>query len=587
MFSQVAAASPANASRALDRAAIPRSVAYVATCLLALAAPFELTRPLARLPWQQVSNLEALLLSAFICWLVSLAWSQQEPVWRTSLTAPWLALIAVMAAAAAAAPVARANALHMTGRIAATFAIYLMAVNGITDAGRLSRAIVMTVAAGVVVAALAILESVQLPAVLEWLKAFRPSIAVVGAQLRAGGPLQYPTIASMYLEVVFALGLGLLVASTVGKQSAKSLVVAGALVVIAEAIVVTLTRAGLLSMAVTLGMVSAWRVRSHGIDTAVRSIGAVAAIIAVSFAVGRPMHSVWLRLTSEGQENWYRSAIEPPADIHFAAGETRQIPVRVTNTGRVTWDSSDNPPFYFSYHWLEASADRVVAFEGARSPFAAPVSPAETTTVRASVSAPSQTGRYRIAWDVVQEGRLWFSTEPGAMLAVSPATVSGSSSGARAATTALPLPVERPGRRQLWSAAMRLFAAHPVLGVGPDNFRLLYGPYAGLRNPDQRTHSNNMYLETLVGAGLLGALAGGWLLWRIAAMVAAAMHAATIDGRKTASIGVAAAVVAIGFHGLVDSFLSFTPTYVLIALTLAFADASGPRTTTGTHADRV
>ena len=41
-------------------------------------------------------------------------------------------------------------------------------------------------------------SSLQLPAVLEWLKAFRPSISVVGAQLRAGGPLQYPTIASMY-----------------------------------------------------------------------------------------------------------------------------------------------------------------------------------------------------------------------------------------------------------------------------------------------------------------------------------------------------------------------------------------------------
>jgi O-antigen ligase len=126
-----------------------------------------------------------------------------------------------------------------------------------------------------------------------------------------------------------------------------------------------------------------------------------------------------------------------------------------------------------------------------------------------------------------------------------------------------------------------------VLGVGPDNFRLLYGPYAGVRNPDRRTHSNNMYLEMLVGAGLLGALACGWLVWRIAALVAAGVHAATIDRRKAASIGVAAAVIAIGLHGLVDSFLSFTPTYVLIALTLAFADASGPRTTTGTHADRV
>src|SRR5262249_50274734 len=167
------------------------------------------------------------------------------------------------------------------------------------------------------------------------------------------------------------------------------------------------------------GIATVWRVRSHGIDTVVRTIGVVAAIIVVSFAIARPVQSMWLRLTSEGQENWYRSAIEAPADIRFAAGETRQIPVRVTNTGRITGDSSETPPFYFSYHWLEAGADRVVAFEGTRTPFAAPVGPAETTTVQASVRAPNQIGRYRIAWDVVREGRVWFSTEPGARLALS------------------------------------------------------------------------------------------------------------------------------------------------------------------------
>src|SRR5262245_1343928 len=590
MVSQIAVATPALGSRAPDRASIPPAVASAATSLIAIAAPFELMRPLVRLPSQSISNLEAVVAFSLVCWLASLAWAQQRPRWRTSLSVPWLALIAVMAVAASAAPSSRANALHMTGRIAAALAIYVMAVNGLTTAARLSRAIVTAVAAGVVVAALAILEAVQVAAVLDWLKAFRPSIAVVGAQLRAGGPLQYPTIASMYLEVVFALGLGLLVASVDRRQRAQSFALVVALVLIAEGIILTLTRAGLLSMVVTAAMVSAWRVRRHGVDAAVRAIGAVAALVAVSFAVSRPAQSVWLRLTSEGQENWYRSAIAPPDEIRFAAGETREIPIRVTNTGRVTWDSPDPSPFYFSYHWLEPTGDRVVAFEGTRTAFAAPVAPAETTTVRAIVRAPNQAGRYRIAWDIVQEGRLWFSTEPGATLTVSFATVSGSAAGIRPATTALPGPVERPGRWLLWSSAVRLAAAHPLLGVGPDNFRLLYGPYAGLRNADTRTHSNNMYLELLVGAGLLGALACGWLAWRIAAQVAAVVRSATIDEGMTVSIGVAAAVVAIGLHGLVDSFLSFTPTYILIAVTLAFAEASAPRAsllTAGTHADRV
>jgi O-Antigen ligase len=391
----------------------------------------------------------------------------------------------------------------------------------------------------------------------------------------------------MYLEVVFALALGMLVTSIDRRQRARAFASVVAVVLIAEGIILTLTRAGLVSMAVATGVVTVWRVRMRGIDAAVRAIGVVAVLIVAMFAASRPAQSIWLRLTSQGQENWYRSSITPPDEIRFAAGEIREIPIRVTNTGRVTWDSGDSPPFYFSYHWLEPTADRVVAFEGTRTAFATPVAPAETTTVRANVRAPNQAGRYRIAWDIVQEGRLWFSTEPGATLTVSLATVRGSAVGARPATTALPLPAERPGRWLLWSSALRLIAAHPVLGVGPDNFRLLYGPYAGLRHPDSRMHSNNMYLEVVVGSGLLGALACGWLVWRIAAQAAAALRKATRDELMPASIGVPVAVIAIGLHGLVDSFLSFTPTYVLIALTLAFVHAGGSSATAGTHADRV
>src|SRR5437773_195573 len=68
----------------------------------------------------------------------------------------------------------------------------------------------LALAVGVVVSGLTILEYIGVRPVLAWLRLFRRDVATVGAQVRAGGPLQYPTIASMYLEVVFALGLGVL-----------------------------------------------------------------------------------------------------------------------------------------------------------------------------------------------------------------------------------------------------------------------------------------------------------------------------------------------------------------------------------------
>src|SRR5579864_8405485 len=84
--------------------------------------------------------------------------------------------------------------------------------------------------------------------------------------------------------------------------------------------------------------------------------------------------------------------------------------------------------------------------------------------------------------------------------------------------------------------------------------------YAGIATPDPRTHSNNMYLELLADTGLVGAAAFAWLLWATRAC-------------KVTNIGVVCALVAIALHGLVDSFLSFGPTYVLFALTLGLACA--------------
>src|SRR5262249_11105044 len=147
--------------------------------------------------------------------------------------------------------------------------------------------------------------------------------------------------------------------------------------------------------------------------------------------------------------------------------------------------------------------------------FTVPVGPGDSATVHALVRAPRYPGRYQIEWDLVQEGRLWFSTEQGAPdSTMSMATVSGpAASGPPPPTLPRPGQAVRPGRFVLWRAAARMVAAHPLTGVGPDNFRLLYGGYAGLVGADPRTHTNNMYLEVLVGGGIVAFAAFAWLLY--------------------------------------------------------------------------
>ena len=71
-----------------------------------------------------------------------------------------------------------------------------------------------------------------------------------------------------------------------------------ALLVIAEGIVLTLTRAGLVTMATSIAGAALWRGRRHGLDGAVRLIAALAILIVVLF-VGIAIDAVALAAPDE------------------------------------------------------------------------------------------------------------------------------------------------------------------------------------------------------------------------------------------------------------------------------------------------
>jgi O-antigen ligase len=562
------------------------STFFASVALLTLIAPFELTAPLLSLPRQSVSNLEAAILGAFVCVAIALLVARRLPEWRTPLTLPWIALLVAMGIASAVSPVSRTNAFHMTGRAAAAFGVFLLASNGITSQARLRTALTLGVAVGVVVSVLTILEYRGVRIVLTALRAFRPAVSTIGAQVRAGGPLQYPTIASMYLEVVFACGLGVMMADLVAGRRARVAVWFAALTLIAEAITLTFTRAGLITMAASLVLVAGLDRLRRRSSVGSALLAGLAAVIVLLFVASRSADSLWLRMTTEGQDSWYRVAIVAPQEMGLTTGSESAVALTVTNTGRLPWDSRATPPLFLSYHWLTASGDRFVTFEGERTPFSERVLPDTTTTVPVRVRAPRQAGSYSLEWDLVQEGRLWFSTEPGAVRTMSAVTVTGDPYAGPIVTTPPPRPTVRPGRLVLWRAAARMFEAHPITGVGPDNFRLSYGAYAGLTGTDERTHSNNMYLEMLAGGGLIVAAAFAWVIWRSAAIAVDIVRRAGPACAAIAS-GLSAAALAIGLHASVDSFLSFAPTYVLFSLTLGCAVACAHGLETWPDANRV
>ena len=179
------------------------------------------------------------------------------------------------------------------------------------------------------------------------------------------------------------------------------------------------------------------------------------------------------------------------------------------------------------------------------------------------VTAPGQPGAYTLVWDVVLETRAWLSTE-GVPPARTYVRVEGEPSSAVTTTMKrLPQTIVRPGRLALWSAALRITRDHPLLGIGPDNYRHVYGRYLGLERFDDRVHANNMYLEILAGAGVLGLAA---LVWFLGAWGLSLLRRCR-DAPREALMPAAAALAAwlmIAGHGLVDSFLSFTTTYLVL-----------------------
>jgi O-antigen ligase len=551
------------------------TVAWCGICLLVFVAPFEASEPLLRLPGQSLSTVEAALLAVFAAWTASCAWSRVAPEWRTPLTWPWAIFGSAMLVAAVAAPDNRMNALHMVGRFGLAFGVYLVTVNGVTTWARLRGVIVAASVAGAIVGTLVLLEFLGVRLVLQWLQVFRAGVAHVGALIRAGGPFQYPTIASMYLEIVFALTLGLLLLVIDAAGRARVAAIAALLLLMSEAIMLTFTRSGLITMATSLAIVGGLRLQQRGFDRGAKAIAGVAALIAIQLVSSRSIDGLRLRMTTEGQEAWYDAAIDAPSRFTIPAGGTITVPVTLTNSGLSPWDPAAVNRFRLSYHWLLRDEDRVVSWEGLRSDFPAPVQPGESVRLSARVSAPRQPGEYRLLWDIEQEHRLWFSSEPDSDLVFSRATVSGLATGSIDTLQLMTLPQKavRPGRGVLWRAAARMVAAHPLTGVGPDNYRLLYGGYAGLANVDPRVHSNNMYLEVLAGGGLVGGLAFAWLCWGAATRFVGAARRAAEPQMTAAGSAVLAAGAAIAVHGMADSFLGFTATYILIAITIGLAVA--------------
>jgi len=110
-----------------------------------------------------------------------------------------------------------------------------------------------------------------------------------------------------------------------------------------------------------------------------------------------------------------------------------------------------------------------------------------------------------------------------------------------------------------------MWLSHPLLGIGPDNFRHEYGRYLGQAAFDNRITANNWYIELLATTGVVGLVI--WLLVPAALILIAWRQWRMVAQRERLLVmGLSVALLTFFIHGAVDYFMEFTPTYGLFWL---------------------
>jgi len=421
------------------------------------------------------------------------------------------------------------------------------------------------IAAGGAVAALATLEGAGLTQPDPLLDAFREMRFTVGGARRATGATAYPTLAGSWIA------MALIVAVALARLRPRPLpLAAAAAALLAPGLLFTYSRGALGAALVGLAVVAfvAWRAGDRLAAAATAGAVAVGAVCSLAFALRGEVFR--LRLATEGTTAWDGARYAPAErERQLRPGEERRTEVRVVNGGLKAWTPGEG--FALSYHWFEPSRRGLV--DGGRTPLPRALVLDEGVLLHPVVRAPARSGCYLLVWDMVQEHTTWFSGQGVPPVAV-PAVVGDAD--ARECARAMPPSVRlggQPGRRELWSAALAMWRDRPWTGMGPDNFRRLYGRYSGRTFWDERVAANNLMLETGATTGLLGVLALAGTLGTAGVAAARRSQAPAAEGRAEAAalLGLLAAVVS---HGAVDYLLGFTGPYLLVAF--AVGSASSP-----------
>jgi uncharacterized membrane protein YccC len=201
----------------------------------------------------------------------------------------------------------------------------------------------------------------------------------VAGSRRATAGSEYPNQAAACLMYALVAWASLAQRASLGMAAAVS-------VLLSLGLLFTYSRGAL--VATLLALVAAWLVaRAWSGRLARRPLAALLALAAAAAAFAASREVFRLRLGSEGTEAWYGARYEPEdARLELAPREARRLRVRVTNTGKKTWQRQE--AFHLSYHWYHPERRRLQ--DGGRTELPADLPPGARVLARAGGRRPGR-----------------------------------------------------------------------------------------------------------------------------------------------------------------------------------------------------
>lgn len=101
--------------------------------------------------------------------------------------------------------------------------------------------------------------------------------------------------------------------------------------------------------------------------------------------------------------------VNVPPQVSIGAESTCSFVIR--NAGNTTWTNQGPNRVRLGYHWYDSNGQGVLADRDVRTELPRPVAPGETVEIPVAVVVPPPLpGRFILRWDLVEEGRAWFTS---------------------------------------------------------------------------------------------------------------------------------------------------------------------------------